>query len=89
LQVALLAGVPQDVVSQAKQFLQKMEAEQSLPKPETKQDDMFAQKQDHPEQTRQDDPLLNELMNLDPDEMSPKAALEALYKLKSLLQKID
>jgi len=89
LQVALLAGVPQDVVRQAKQFLQKMEAGQSLPSPDTKQDDMFTQKQDDSEKTRQDDPILNELTNLDPDELSPKAALEALYKLKSILQKID
>ncbi len=88
LQVALLAGVPQNVVHQAKQFLQKMEAEQSLPNPDAKQDDMFAQKQDSPEKTRQDDPLLNELMNLDPDELSPKAALEALYKLKSILRNL-
>mgnify|MGYP001157856671 CR=1 FL=1 len=89
LQVALLAGVPQNIVHQAKQFLQKMEAGQSLLSPDTRQDDMFTQKQDSPEKTRQDDPILNELTNLDPDELSPKAALEALYKLKSILQKID
>jgi DNA mismatch repair protein MutS len=88
LQVALLAGVPQDVVSQAKQFLQKIEAEQSLPSPDRKQDDMFTQKQDSPEKTRQDHPILNELINLDPDELSPKAALEALYKLKSMLRNL-
>jgi DNA mismatch repair protein MutS len=87
LQVALLAGVPQDVVSQAKQFLQKMEDGQSLPSHDRKQNDMFTQKQESSEKTRQDDPVLNELMNLDPDELSPKAALEALYKLKSILQK--
>jgi len=84
LQVALLAGVPQDVVHQAKQFLLKMEAEQSLPNPDAKQDDMFTQKQDSLGKTRQEDLLLNELTNLDPDELSPKAALEALYKLKSI-----
>ena len=88
LQVALLAGVPQNIVRQAKQFLQKMEAGQSLPNPDTKQDDMFTQKQDSPEKTRQDDPILNELTNLDPDELSPKAALEALYKLKSMLRNL-
>ncbi len=84
LQVALLAGVPQDVVHQAKQFLLKMEAEQSLPNPDAKQDDMFTQKQDSLGKSRQEDLLLNELTNLDPDELSPKAALEALYKLKSI-----
>ena len=66
-----------------------MEAEPSLPPPAANQNDMFAQKQDSPGKTTQEDLLLNELMNLDPDELSPKAALEALYKLKSILQKID
>lgn len=87
LQVALLAGVPQNVVSQAKQFLQEMEACQSLPNSDKKQDDMFTQKQDSLRKTRQDDPLLNELTNLDPDSLSPKAALDILYKLKSMLKK--
>ncbi len=87
LQVALLAGVPPDVVDQAKQFLQEMETGQSLPNPDRKQNDMFSQKQGNLEKTRQNDLLLNELMNLDPDELSPKAALEALYKLKSSLRK--
>ena len=87
LQVALLAGVPRNIVSQAKQFLQEMEACQSLPNSDKKQDDMFTQKQDSLRKTRQDDPLLNELTNLDPDSLSPKAALDILYKLKSMLKK--
>ncbi|MEE9160484.1 MAG: DNA mismatch repair protein MutS [Gammaproteobacteria bacterium] len=85
LQVALLAGVPQNIVSHAKQFLQEMEACQSLPNADKKQDDMFTEKQDGLGETEQDDPLLNELTNLDPDSLSPKAALDILYKLKSLL----
>ena len=85
LQVALLAGVPQNIVSHAKQFLQEMEACQSLPNADKKQDDMFTEKQDGLGDTGQDDPLLNELTNLDPDSLSPKAALDILYKLKSLL----
>ena len=85
LQVALLAGVPQNIVSHAKQFLQEMEACQSLPDADNKQDDMFTEKQDGLGETEQDDPLLNELTNLDPDSLSPKAALDILYKLKSLL----
>ena len=66
-----------------------MEAGQSLPNPDRKQDDMFKQKQDHQGEAKQDYLLLNELANLDPDELSPKAALDALYNLKSILQKID
>ena len=84
LQVALLAGVPQHVVSQAKQFLQEMEAGQLLPSPDRKQDDMFTEKH-----SSQKDPVLEELANLDPDELTPKAALDTLYKLKSVLRKID
>lgn len=89
LQVALLAGVPQQVVAQAKQFLQKMEQEQSLPEPHTKQLDMFVKKENDPGNTQQNDTLLNALRSLDPDELSPKAALDALYKLKSMLKKVD
>ena len=89
LQVALLAGVPQNVVDQAKQFLQKMEAEQSLNKLDRNQYDMFTQKQDRQTMTLQNDILLNELADIDPDDLSPREALDALYKLKSISQKID
>ena len=89
LQVALLAGVPIDVIRQAQQFLQKIETSQTLPRSDRKQDDMFSLSQDSSGKTGQDDPLLNELANLDPDSFSPKAALDILYKLKSMLKKID
>jgi len=82
LQVALLAGVPRNVVSQAKQFLQEMEAGHTLPSPDRKQDDMFTE-----EHSFQKDPVLEELAKLDADELSPKAALDTLYQLKSLLKK--
>ena len=82
LQVALLAGVPRNVVSQAKQFLQEMEAGHTLPSPDRKQDDMFIEKH-----SCQKDPVLEELADIDPDELSPKAALDMLYQLKSLLKK--
>ncbi|MCH8263339.1 MAG: DNA mismatch repair protein MutS, partial [Proteobacteria bacterium] len=82
LQVALLAGVPRNVVSQAKQFLQEMEAGHTLPSPDRKQDDMFTEKHSF-----QKDPVLEELAKLDADELSPKAALDTLYQLKSLLKK--
>ncbi len=82
LQVALLAGVPRNVVSQAKQFLQEMEAGHTLPSPDRKQDDMFTEKHSF-----QKDPVLEELAKLDADELSPKAALDTLYLLKSLQKK--
>ncbi|MCH8079140.1 MAG: DNA mismatch repair protein MutS [Proteobacteria bacterium] len=82
LQVALLAGVPRNVVSQAKQFLQEMEAGHTLPSPDRKQDDMFTEKH-----SLQKDPVLEELAKLDADELSPKAALDTLYLLKSLQKK--
>ncbi len=77
-----MAGVPRNVVSQAKQFLQEMEASHTPHSPDRKQDDMFTEK--HP---CQKDPVLEELAKLDPDELSPKAALDTLYQLKSLLKK--
>lgn len=94
LQVALLAGVPEKVVDLAKHFLQEMENSHSRPHLEDKQNDLFIHKQANQEyptqQTDQNDhllPLLDELARLDPDDLTPKAALDILYQLKSMLQK--
>ncbi len=87
LQVALLAGVPQDLVDQAKQFLQEMEASQRLPASDRIQNDLFKQnqlcRQADSQKTEPDQAVLDELASLDPDTLSPKAALEILYHLKS------
>jgi DNA mismatch repair protein MutS len=76
LQVAALAGVPRGVITQAKQRLRQLES-QHLPHSIGVQRDLFPPATIHP--------LLEAVAALQPDEMSPKEALETLYRLKGLL----
>ena len=39
-----------------------------------------------PKAEKQETPIENELKNINPDELTPKQALEELYKLKNLLK---
>ncbi len=85
LQVAQLAGVPQAVIKAARRHLAALEA-QSLQS--TPQFDLFASGT-APEPEEQDDAttdseLLQALEQLDPDTLSPRDALDALYRLKQL-----
>jgi DNA mismatch repair protein MutS len=80
LQVAGLAGVPRPVIRQAKKYLQLLE-DASLAR--GNQEDLFSTKvQEEPEPAV--DPLREELQKVNPDELSPREALELLYRLKRL-----
>jgi DNA mismatch repair protein MutS len=80
LQVAGLAGVPRPVIRQAKKYLQLLE-DSSLAR--GNQDDLFSRKvEQEPEPAI--DPLREELQKVNPDELSPREALELLYRLKRL-----
>jgi DNA mismatch repair protein MutS len=80
LQVAGLAGVPKTVIRQASRYLQLLE-EASMRR--GNQDDLFlATKTPAPEP--EEDVLRKELQKLNPDELSPREALELLYRLKKL-----
>ena len=76
VQVAQLAGIPRTVLERAKERLQ---APESLPRPPSPsvspQNDLF--------QTTH--PLLHQLQEINPDELSPRQALEILYWLKDKL----
>jgi DNA mismatch repair protein MutS len=82
LHVAAIAGVPKDVIVQARRYLQALESKHvaveravSVPAdPKSPQLALFAQ-------PSAGDTLLR---MLDPDSMTPKEALEALYQLKKL-----
>jgi DNA mismatch repair protein MutS len=80
LQVAALAGVPKPVIRQAKRYLETLE-QQSLAR--GGQDDLFL-KPAAPEPEPQEDPLREALRGANPDELSPREALELLYRLKKL-----
>ncbi|HEX2198650.1 MAG TPA: DNA mismatch repair protein MutS [Burkholderiales bacterium] len=80
LQVAGLAGVPKAVIRQAKKYLQLLE-ESSVAR--GGQSDLFtptAAVESEPEP----DALRTEIGKINPDELTPREALELLYRLKRL-----
>ena len=78
LQVAALAGVPKPVIRQAKKYLEMLE-EQSLQR--GGQNDLFVStKKEEPDI----DALRETLQTINPDELTPREALELLYRLKKL-----
>jgi DNA mismatch repair protein MutS len=83
LQVAALAGLPKTVVRQARARLAELE-QQGRHAPSTP---MTAQALDAPQQIGLFTPssaALESLAAIEPDELTPRQALEALYRLKSL-----
>jgi DNA mismatch repair protein MutS len=80
LQVAALAGVPNTVISRAKERLLQLEnqsANAAATQPVAEQFSLFA--------PADDSPALDALKDINPDELSPREALEALYRLRDLL----
>jgi DNA mismatch repair protein MutS len=80
LQVAALAGVPNSVIRSAKKQLVKLEQNSAAQNP---QGDLFTAAPAAPEP--EEHPLVSALRDLQPDEMSPKEALERIYQLKKLV----
>ncbi len=80
LQVAALAGVPKAVIRQARKYLQMLE-EASVTRG-TQTDLFFTTKEEEP--APEADALREELRKVNPDELSPREALELLYRLKTL-----
>jgi len=80
LQVAALAGVPKPVIRQAQKYLQLLE-DSSLAR--GNQDDLFSRKTEQPVEPPTD-PLRDEMLKVNPDELTPREALELLYRLKKL-----
>jgi DNA mismatch repair protein MutS len=80
LQVAALAGIPPDVVAQARKHLDHLEgqtlARTEEPVPVNRQLSLFDFPKSHP--------VLAALEKIEPDTLSPREALETLYQLKSL-----
>ena len=85
LQVAQLAGVPASVIRAARTRLAQLESGQMIsagagrpaaPAQQPAQADMFSMPS----------ALEQQLTELDPDNMSPRDALQALYQLKELLR---
>ncbi|MGH9576380.1 MAG: MutS-related protein, partial [Terriglobales bacterium] len=81
LQVAALAGVPKPVIRQAKKILERLE-EQSLRR--GGQDDLFFTSSEEKVEESQPDALRDALQAVNPDDLTPREALELLYRLKKL-----
>jgi len=81
LQVAALAGLPKPVLKRARVRLSELEQY-------TRQAPLSPATLDHPQQFALFPPstaTIEALAAIDPDELTPKQALEALYRLKALM----
>ncbi len=81
LQVAALAGVPPQVIRTAKKQLRVLEQNSAAQNP---QGDLFDQRRIEIEEP-EEHPLLAALREIQPDELSPRDALEKLYQLKKMV----
>jgi len=81
LQVAALAGVPNNVIRNAKKQLVRLEQNSAAQNP---QGDLFDHKSELEEEMPEEHPLVAALRELQPDDLSPKEALDKLYQLKKL-----
>ena len=85
IEVARIAGLPRVVLKRAKEILERLEEEQRQSgAPSAKflpsaQIDMF---------DLEGDSFIEEVASLDPDQMTPKDALDSLYKLVSRARKL-
>lgn len=82
LQVAALAGVPKKVIAAAQIYLEQLEKKSSVLDGEAVQPqlELFLS------EPADENPALTELSEIDPDDLTPKQALEKLYQLKSLIK---
>lgn len=79
LQVAALAGIPKDVIAMAKEKLNYLESQPSshhVPHQETGKPQQQPLDLDEPTHA-----LIDQLKHVDPDELTPKAALELIYSM--------
>jgi DNA mismatch repair protein MutS len=90
VQVARLAGLPDAVVNRAKDVLHQLEQGEQSGKVDRLVDDLplfSAVVRKEPPATLKADPVGEALATLNPDELTPREALEALYRLKGIAAK--
>ena len=91
IQVAKLAGLPAAVIERAKLVLAKLEQEDRAAPKGFEDLPLFAANYKPPQeaQAAADDGLAAAIAALNPDDMSPREAMDALYRLKELSSKSD
>jgi DNA mismatch repair protein MutS len=82
LQVAQLAGVPREVIGHARRYLELLESQRDAGERAGAQKELPLFEPQAPVAT---DELRSQLAALNPDELTPRDALEALYRLRKLL----
>ncbi len=96
LHVAKMAGLPQDLLAQAQYYLDNQSEQKSLPNnplPYPPKDerqmglDLQSAAADYQTLKADEYKLIQQLNALNPDELTPKQALEFIYSLKELLKK--
>jgi len=83
LQVAALAGIPKNVLKRARFQLSKLEQGDN----NNPQMGLFSTYEEPEPELEPDNPVLDKLDDIDPDELTPRGALDLIYKLKSLLDR--
>ena len=86
VQVAALAGVPETVIRRARRYLAHLEQTQDSTAGPQQSLDLFSVIDEEPPATH---PAIERLDATDPDELSPRAALELIYELKRLARSDD
>ncbi|WP_462170969.1 DNA mismatch repair protein MutS [Pseudoalteromonas xiamenensis] len=86
LQVAALAGVPKDVIQTAKRKLALLESHQSVIETELNEprNNMTGTAQSQLSLLPATSPVEDKLTSIDPNELTPKQALDLLFELKAL-----
>jgi DNA mismatch repair protein MutS len=85
IQVAKLAGLPAALIARARQVLGKLEKQQGKPRGALEELPLFALAAPPPEPEHPTSDALHDAVRaLNPDAMTPREALEALYRLKGL-----
>ena len=84
LQVARLAGVPREVIAAARSYLTALERRGGAGPPGPQAELAFDAPPVAPAADSSGAPVLAELAVLDPDTLTPREALDALYRLKGL-----
>ncbi|MGN0929377.1 MAG: DNA mismatch repair protein MutS, partial [Alphaproteobacteria bacterium] len=92
IHVAKIAGIPNTVIQRATQILDNFESDENLAKTKNaikkiNEMDLFSYntKTDPTKTNKNLETLEKKLKELNPDELTPKSALEILYEIKNLL----
>jgi DNA mismatch repair protein MutS len=85
LQVARLAGVPRTVIGEARRYLHELERREHATRPPVPQQELLLSMPENETESS----LRRMLEGVDPESLSPRAALDVLYRMKQLLEQGD